>query len=247
MTGKLLAEILDQNRDGRIDDLKLRKHLRNYKKNYWIAMPVRQWLWENVQADKLAQWRASGEIGRAIAIPAWTMNSFSEMLESLQVENDTKNKLSESITINNQPIWASVILEKIHNFLTYNWAIRYPETFGLDQMTPSILGRETMKANCVFWKHPVNTCPIQVTNGCTDLRCNAVAFHHQVGLIYAGMEPAWYSKMIPRKRSKLMKKLSPSYKKLLKKNRYHQLQKPLKYDYPICEKWEDLEKLENEE
>ena len=228
MVGKILAEILDKDQDGRIDDLKLRKHLKNYRQNYWIAMPVREWLWNNVHSEKLFRWRANGDIGTAVTIPNWHMDAVPEDLDI-------------PVLLNNRHPWVSVILEKVYNYLTLNWALRFPEQFGLGptdmtNLKMSVLAKEVTAAECKIWKHPLNSCPRSVDDGCNDFECNAVAFHHQAALIAAGMEPAWYSSLIPTRRKKLMKKLSPAYKRLLKKPRYSQVQKPLNFSYPICDR-----------
>ena len=69
MAGKILAEMLDQNLDGIIDDSLLIEYVSDWESG-WLAMPTNSNKWETQQLPII-----ENELGYDIIIPSWWMGS----------------------------------------------------------------------------------------------------------------------------------------------------------------------------
>ena len=209
MSGKILAELLDQDLDGTIDDSSLFTFVSNWEVG-WLAMPTDHEQWENEQLPNLIN-----KLGYDIIIPSWWMNSSSP------------EPSEHSIT---------VMVEEITHFLTqFGYGPRYPNEFGVENWS-SIIAQETMSAQCDWWQHPENDCPnspAQYNGDCSHPNCDVVEFYHQVLILRAGMQPGWFGIGFPTSSDELEEFLSDEIKELMDDPTYHQLNTPLTFNYPI--------------
>ena len=209
--GAVLAEILDQDMNGEPDDAKLVEVLRN-RKRAWLAMPMDEDNWEYSQRPILNR-----VFGYDIIIPSWWL--------------DVSGPVPDARA-------RAVIVEEVHHFVTqFGYSVVYPETFGVDDWD-SVLGQETLRAQCVFWQHPENDCPGSpsiVGGDCEEPNCDAVEFLQQVVVLRAGMTPGWFGIGFPSDSNILEELLSTEFKAVLDNSRYHQLAKPLTMVYPISD------------
>jgi len=211
MAGKILAEMLDQNLDGIIDDSLLLEHVSNWEKG-WLAMPTNYNQWETQQLPIL-----ENKLGYDIIIPSWWMGS----------TNAEPNEHS-----------MAVMVEEITHFLTqFGYSPCYPDKFGVENWS-SIIAQETMNAQCEWWQHPENDCPnspAQVDGDCSHPNCDVVEFYQQVLIFRAGMQPGWFGINFPSTSNELEELLSDQMKELMDNPMYHQLKNPLLFNYPIIQ------------
>ena len=209
MAGKILAEMLDQNLDGIIDDSLLLVHISNWG-NAWLAMPTNYNQWETQQLPIL-----ENELGYDIIIPSWWMGP----------TNAEPNEHSKA-----------VMVEEIAHFLTqFGYSPCYPNKFGVENWS-SIIAQETMTAQCEWWQHPENNCPdspAQSNGDCSYPNCDVVEFYQQVLILRSGMQPGWFGINFPSTSNELEKLLSEQMKELMDNPMYHQLKNPLSFNYPI--------------
>jgi hypothetical protein len=103
MSGKILAELLDQDLDGSIDDSSLFAYVSNWEFG-WLAMPTDHEKWETEQLPNLIN-----KLGYDIIIPSWWMN----------ITHQEPNEHS-----------IAVMVEEITHFLTqFGYGPRYPNEF----------------------------------------------------------------------------------------------------------------------
>ena len=211
MAGKILAEMLDQNLDGIIDDSLLLEHVSNSGKG-WLAMPTNYNQWETQQLPIL-----ENELGYDIIIPSWWMGSTNA--------EPTEHSIS-------------VMVEEITHFLTqFGYSPCYPDKFGVENWS-SIIAQETINAQCEWWQHPENNCPgnpAQVDGDCSHPNCDVVEFYQQVLIFRAGMQPGWFGINFPSTSNELEELLSDQMKELMDNPMYHQLKNPLSFNYPIIQ------------
>ena len=209
MSGKILAELLDQDLDGTIDDSSLFTFVSNWEVG-WLAMPTDHEQWENEQLPNLIN-----KLGYDIIIPSWWMNSTSSQPNEHSI---------------------AVMVEEITHFLTqFGYGPRYPNEFGVENWS-SIIAQETMNAQCDWWQHPENDCPnspAQYNGDCSHPNCDVVEFYHQVLILRAGMQPGWFGIGFPTSSDELEELLSDEIKELMDDPTYHQLNTPLTFNYPI--------------
>ena len=209
MSGKILAELLDQDLDGSIDDSSLFAFVSNWEFG-WLAMPTDHEKWETEQLPNLIN-----ELGYDIIIPSWWMNT------TPQEPNE------HSI---------AVMVEEITHFLTqFGYGPRYPNEFGVENWS-SIIAQEAFNAQCDWWQHPENDCPnspAQYSGDCSHPNCDVVEFYHQVLILRAGMQPGWFGIGFPNSSDQLEELLSEEIKELMDDTTYHQLNAPLTFNYPI--------------
>ena len=209
MTGKILAEMLDQNLDGTIDDSSLFSYISNWESG-WLAMPTNFNQWETQQLPNLVN-----ILGYDIIIPSWWMGS-------------------TSFEPNEHAV--AVMVEEITHFLTqFGYSPCYPDKFGVENWS-SIIAQETKVAQCEWWQHPENDCPdtpAQSDGDCSHPNCDVVEFYQQVLILRAGMQPAWFGINFPTSSSALEELLSNEIKDLMDDLNYHQLKDPLTFSYPI--------------
>ena len=211
MAGKILAEMLDQDLDGTIDDSSLFIFVSNWESG-WLAMPTNYNQWETQQLPNLIN-----KLGYDIIIPSWWMGS----------TNSEPNEHS-----------IAVMVEEITHFLTqFGYSPRYPDKFGVE-IWSSIIAQETMSAQCEWWQHPENDCPnspAQSDGDCSHPDCDVVEFYHQVLILRAGMEPGWFGINFPTSSDQLEELLSEEMKGLMDDPNYYQLNTPLTFNYPIIQ------------
>ena len=209
MAGKILAEMLDQDLDGFMDDSTLFEYISNWKVG-WLAMPTDYNRWKTEQLPILEY-----ELGYDIIIPSWWMGATTS-------EPDIHSR--------------AVMVEEITHFLTqFGYSPRYPQKFGVDDWT-SIIAQETNRSQCIWWQHPENNCPnspSQSNGDCSGSNCDVVEFYHQVLILRAGMVPGWFGINFPTSANQLESLLSFEMKTLMDNPDYHQLKSPLTFNYPI--------------
>ena len=208
----VLAEMLDQDQDGRPDDPALVDLLAD-RSTAWLAMPVDEEDWERDQLPDLER-----VLGYDIVIPSW-------WLDPVAGGPDARGR--------------AVMVEEIHHFVTqFGLSRLHPEIFGVDDWT-SVIARETARARCVFWQHPENDCPgrpAEFPGDCRDPNCDAVEFYQQVVVLRAGMEPGWRGIGFPETVEELESLLSEEIKAAIDDPAHHQLRHPLTFDYPVTER-----------
>ena len=211
MAGKILAEMLDQDLDGIMDDSTLFKYVSNWQTG-WLAMPTNYNQWETLQLPIL-----ENELGYDIIIPSWWMGP------------TTLEPNTHSI---------AVMVEEITHFLTqFGYSPRYPQKFGVENWT-SIIAQEANRSQCIWWQHPENNCPnspAQSNGDCSDSNCDVVEFYHQVLILRAGMVPGWFGINFPTSANELESLLSVEMKTLMDNPDYYQLRAPLTLNYPIAQ------------
>ena len=209
IAGKILAEMLDQDMDGVIDDSLLFPYVSDWETG-WLAMPTDYDKWENQQLPLLYN-----KLGYDIIIPSWWMDSISP------------NPNTHSI---------AVMVEEIAHFLTqFGYSPLYPNQFGVENWS-SIIAQETQRAQCDWWQHPENDCPgSPATTGgdCSDPNCDIVEFYQQVLILRAGMTPGWFGIGFPNSKEQLDQLLGQEIKEVMDNPIYHQLKEPLTFNYPL--------------
>ena len=211
MAGKILAEMLDQDLDGMMDDSSLFSYISDWRTG-WLAMPMNHDQWETQQLPILYQ-----ELGYDIIIPSWWMGA---------VESDPNANA------------VAVMVEEITHFLTqFGYSPLYPDKFGVENWS-SVIAQETLNARCQWWQHPENDCPnspAQYDGDCSGPNCDVVEFYHQVLVLRAGMQPGWFGIDFPRTSEELEALLSQDMKDLMDDPVYHQLKSPLTFSYPLAD------------
>ncbi len=210
LAGRILSEMLDQNMDGEVDDSLILDYVQNWERA-WLAMPSDPEIWENDQLPIL-----QGILGYDIIIPEWWMGS-----SGLSQPDDNAK---------------SVMVEEITHFLTqFGYSALYPEQFSVTNWS-SVIGRETLLAQCTWWQHPENDCPnspSQVNGDCSSPDCDIVEFYHQVLILRAGMVPGWFGIGFPNSKEELEVLLSDEIKSIIDSPIYHQIKAPISFQYPI--------------
>ena len=209
LAAAVLAEMLDQNRDGVPDDAALVALLQD-RDVAWLAMPTDRRDWERRQLPRLER-----VLGYDIVIPAWWLDVRSK-------GPDARGR--------------AVAVEEIHHFITqFGLSRLHPAVFGVEDWT-SVIARETARAKCVFWQHPENACPgrpAEIPGDCSDPNCDVVEFFQQAVVLRAGMKPGWRGIGFPETAAALEPLLSPEFKAALDDPAHHQLRSPLRFDYPV--------------
>ncbi|MCH2133516.1 MAG: hypothetical protein MK116_07185 [Phycisphaerales bacterium] len=205
----ILAEMMDQDMNGVVDDPAVAKVLAQ-RDVCWLAMPMDHEAWEEEQLPRLER-----VLGYDIIIPEWWM----------EVRGDEPDARGQA-----------VMVEEVHHFITqFGYSEVYPEAFGVDDWN-SVIARETQRAQCDFWQHPENDCPgspAEYGGDCSDPNCDVVEFYQQVVVMRAGMEPGWLGIGFPEDRAALEARLGDEIKRVMDDPRYHQLQRPLTFAYPV--------------
>jgi hypothetical protein len=211
MAGKILAEMLDQDLDGIMDDSTLFEYVSNWQTG-WLAMPTNYNQWETQQLPIL-----ENELGYDIIIPSWWMGP-------TILEPNTHS--------------IAVMVEEITHFLTqFGYSPRYPQKFGVENWT-STIAQEANRSQCIWWQHPENNCPsspAQSNGDCSGSNCDVVEFYHQVLILRAGMVPGWFGINFPTSANELESLLSVEMKTLMDNPDYYQLRAPLTLNYPIVQ------------
>jgi len=136
----------------------------------------------------------------------------------------------------------------------YAWV--YPDEFGLEDYTSSIVGRETARLECVEpgYFHPENECPagsprqpgnpapIPLEGGCNYPSCDVAEFYKMALFLARGMgwdnDPnsvdVWASDYMPTWQQDVLDMLSPEFKNMINDPHFHQIQGPLTSEYNIA-------------
>lgn len=205
----ILAEMMDQNMDGVVDDSRVAEVLMR-REVCWLAMPMDPVDWEERQFPVLER-----VLGYDIIIPEWWMGVHGP------VPDDHAR---------------AVMVEEIHHFMTqFGFSVVYPDVFGVESWD-SVIARETRRAQCDFWQHPENDCPgraADIGGDCSDPNCDVVEFYQQVAVMRAGMQPGWLGIGFPVDRTALEARLSDEFKAAVDDPGYHQLKGPMTFSYPV--------------
>ena len=208
MAGKIVAELLDQDMDGAVDDTAFISYVQDWK-TAWLAMPMDNEKWESEQLPIL-----SVHLGYDIIIPKWWMGSLVSELPSTHAR--------------------AVMVEEVVHFLTqFGYSAQYPNQFGVDNWE-STIAQETLLAQCEWWQHPENQCPDnppEIDGDCSDPNCDVVEFYQQVLILRAGMQPGWFGIGFPHESEGLEALLSQSIKTIMDDPTYFQLKSPLTFNY----------------
>lgn len=211
-TGNILAEMLDQDMDGEIDDANLLPFVQDWGMAFVVLfMDENEWVEESYPALE------QQGLGYDMAIKN----------EWLEIRNeDAPNK--EQIQI--------IVEEVVHYLTQFGYSMAYPEIFGVDEWG-SVIAQETLRAACDWWQHPENDCPDnpkEIEEGdCSGPSCDVAEFYHQVLMMRVGMQPGWLGIGFPSSREELEEKLSDEIKDVLDDPQYHQLQNPLTFEYQV--------------
>ena len=217
----IVAEMLDQDRDGRPDDESIVGELRRWKDRGWLAMPMDHEKWANEQVPKFR-----GVLGYDLIIPDWWMRT-----DNTDPKTRALNQISDPL----ERVKALTREEVTHFIIQIGYSVVYPAQFGMNDRT-SVIARETKRAACDWWQHLQNDCPdspaeVQGQGSCSSANCDVSEFYQQVLSVRAGMRPGWYGIGFPRTKEELEPKLSQEMKAILDDPKYHQINKPLTYDY----------------
>lgn len=141
-----------------------------------------------------------------------------------------------------------VITEEVfHMVSTYVYAKAYPDQFGTDNWSSSVLMRECSAQMCVNWMHPENQCPTMGVHAnpplqgtCNDPGCDCVEWFHQIALLLVGQEPGWRSPLLPsvkfHSKESIRVILSKGFLDMMDDPKYHQLKSRISWsDSSNCE------------
>jgi len=208
MVARIVGELLDPDMNGLANDPGVRGQM-GMGRNVWLPMPVDEESWVGGVEEALG--RELGSYG--IMIPSWWMGGF---------EPSEPNERARQVMVE----------EVVHAFTQFGYAEEYPEVFGVSDWT-SVIGRETMRAQCNWWQHPENSCPGSPSMGgdCSDPSCDIVEFYQQVLVLRAGMTPGWFGIGFPRDRDALEALLSDEIKSAMDDRMHNQLRQPLSFTY----------------
>jgi len=204
----VVAEIFDPDRDGQVNDEAVATELRKWKERAWLAMPMDPDKWDKEQLPGLVD-----HMGYDIIIPDWWMD----------VKPTGPDKHARAV----------VVEEVFHFFHQFGYSPVYPAQFGLEDWT-SVVAQETKRAACIWWQHPENDCPDSpgdIDGDCSAPSCDVAEFYQQVAVLRAGMKPGWFGIGFPRTKEELEAKLSQEMKDIMDDPEYHQIHKPLTFDY----------------
>lgn len=212
----VIAELLDQNRDGSIDNVHIAEGISFESSGLPPVMQGGLTEEEERAGDNLGD----GEnFAYAFSLQTWHAGD----------QRDPR----------------PIIVEEVFHMMTqFGWGRAYPELFGSHDFTSSLMCREMARASCVHWRHPENTChhpgtheepPLQGT--CNDASCDCVEWFHQVALILGGIAPGWYGDLIPETTAKLRQTLSPEFLEVMDDPNYAMPTHPFTYEYFVhaCE------------
>ncbi|HCU73680.1 MAG TPA: hypothetical protein DGO43_07720, partial [Chloroflexi bacterium] len=222
---KIVAEFMDQDRDGYADHAELAAMLKYPggvdDQRAWLAMPTRHAGWEEGASRDHKQ-----KIGDEIGIPAWWLWGDAGRNGDFSAGLDEHAK--------------AVIWEEIDHFVhQFGLSNVFPSEFGV-QNWDSLVAQETKRAACEWWQHPENDCPGKPRehdgpqDGCADPGCDVVEFFHQVQTMRAGMQPGWRGIGFPENKQELEARLSPEFKALMDDPRFPLVRRPLTGDYPLA-------------
>ena len=213
--GVIVAEILDQDKDGRADDPNVVCQL-----SFACAG-------EDAPVLQGAPTRAQEEVGDGLGEDGFVY-AF-----SLQTHHCADGGCSAAVA-------RDIITEEAHHMITQiGYSQAYPAELGMESWD-SVACAEMARASCVTWRHPENTCPSPgshtdppLAGTCNDPGCDCVEWFHQVILVLAGQVPGWTSDLLPTTAAALRPTLSSEFTSLVSDPAFHLLQAPLTYAYDV--------------
>ena len=134
--------------------------------------------------------------------------------------------------------------ESFHMIHQNGWAVSYPDIFGLDSYTSSVVCRETARHQCTSpgYFHPENTCPNGSTlapgspqasplqGTCNYPSCDCAEFYRQAATAYmnwVGDLDFWYADHMPNNKADFVSMSSSEMLSVMENPAYHQPQAPL--------------------
>jgi len=146
----------------------------------------------------------------------------------------------------------ATLFEESFHLMHSSWATTWPDIFGFDSFTSSIVCRETARLQCCLpgWFHPENKCPgdgsgitscpaespLQPGDGdCTSPDCDCAEFYRQAVTLYADWTELnfWYSPNMPSGRADFIDMSSQELMDVMADPQYNQIQAPLSESYSI--------------
>jgi len=243
---KVVAELLDQNKDGVADDPKVVGKL---KCNVWFPLH-----------NKSVTWTLSGHPNRYEVDNFWTSGVWSFEQKNRVRAEEAHHAITQMGYAKAYPsvfgLSSNSTLLKECNKATCDWWT-HPENKCLKKKPLLKNVQKCMKTwlpSAGLGVYPGNggqKCTAsQNEQSCNDASCNCIEWYHQVNIILAGQTPSWIASFRNKaglKGDKVMPKTSKAMKALLaKKNKpllalwknkkYNQLQKPMTFKYPTVKK-----------
>mmetsp|Transcript_12984 Transcript_12984/g.15233 ORF Transcript_12984/g.15233 Transcript_12984/m.15233 type:complete len:431 (+) Transcript_12984:38-1330(+) len=213
----IIANLIDNDNDGKADDWKTLKALAHRGKKGTGAALV---CGVN-QSEEQKEENLKGL--------AWTF-SCQTWKAGISAENDYK----------------AIMFEEGFHMVHQGWAASMPEAFGDNNFQDSVVSRETARHQCVKpgWWHPENTCPEGApflpgnpassplqpgTGDCAASNCDVFEFYRQAATLYMDWTelPFWYSSYMPTSKDKFMEMASEELLTMMADPSYHQPQKAL--------------------
>jgi len=212
----IIANILDNNNDGIVDD-----------------------------ADVLSQLAQKKQLGHGAVLMCGSTEAkeqkedFFDDIFSYSFSCQTY----ESFAIESE--FKAIMFEETFHLIHQNgWAVSYPDTFGLDSYTSSVVCRETARHQCTSpgYVHPENICPngsmlapgspqaSPLQGTCNDPDCDCVEFYRQAATAYmnwVGDLDFWYADHMPENKADFMMMVSSELLSVMENPVYNQPQAPL--------------------
>ena len=203
LLASIVAEFLDQNRDGLPDDPELHRRLKRWK-TAWLAMPTDPNRWEKKQIPKLNRY-----LGYDIIAPKWWMNGSEKQIRMMLVE------------------------EAFHFITQFGLSEVYPRKFSVNSWRSTIAKETKLAACEWWQhpENSCPNSPKRVQGDCRFSSCDVTEFFQQVVILRAGMKPGWFGIGFPKSKEKLNELLSDEIKEVLDNDQYHIIKKPLQFDY----------------
>ena len=160
--------------------------------------------------------------------------------------------------------------EAFHMCHQSGFAKVYPEYLGLDDFTSSVACREAARLQCVSpgWWHPENECPVDSPRDpgnparsplepgdgdCTDASCDCAEFYKQALFLAVGASQfddtnnddanMWLSDYMPTTQKEALEMLSTEFKEMITNPSLHQLSAPISGEYDRPSPIDDDESL----
>jgi len=212
----LIANILDNNNDGSVDDAAV--------------------------LDQLAQ---KGSLGHGPVL----MCGSTEAKEQKEVFFEGIFSYSFSCqtwrSFGNELEYKAILFEELFHMIHQNgWALSYPDIFGVNDYTSSVVCRETARHQCTSpgYFHPENICPKGSTlspgspqpsplqGTCNEPNCDCIEFYRQAATAYMDWEgdlDFWYADHMPTNKANFVSMASSEMLSVMESPVYNQPQAPL--------------------
>jgi hypothetical protein len=209
----VIAGILDQDNDGKVDDPVLGSLLSVHQSD---APPLMQGAPTQTQESRGDYLGDQVNFAYAFSLQTWHASGYS--LDQFDP----------------RPI---IVEEVFHMVTQFGYSVAFPQSFGFDDFTSSVAARECAAASCVWWSHPENSCPQglgvhvppPLDGTCNDPGCDCVEWFHQVALVLAGQEPGWRGFDLTKESLRAV--LSQEFLDIMDDPASQQLTRPISYNY----------------